>query len=650
MTQFRFLHAAVCAVAFLTCAALMAQPVTPAADLPLDALLNTPISTAAKYEQRVTDVPASVTVITAEEIARNGWHTLAEALATLPGVTLAYDRGYTYLGVRGVGLPGDYNNRFLILLDGEPLLDGVAGAIDTGTALGVDLSSLSRIEFVRGAGSVLYGSGAMFGVINLVLKSEQEASSVMVGGGSHGETIASGRFAHELGGGFSMSLTGSMQNDQGQNLFFPEFNTPENNNGVSVGHDYDNNRSLLGTVAGHGLRFLALTSTRTKGVPTTWLGTTFNEKQQFTDERTLLSMTAEHRTSSTGQLFLRTSYDRYGYHGQFPYGDVKAGDDSSSTRLNADLRYVWDAQPNHRVTFGAEYVDYVRAQYTGIQGSTTTNISDPFSVASVYAQSEYQLTHSLSVTSGLRYDRYEHVANTVDPRGAVVWHINAANTLKVLYGRAFRLPTVFELGFEDASQNFISNQNLQPERLRQYEVVWEGRLTPEVLISVSPYRLHMTDLIEAESTDLRPGTFQYQNSDNIVSQGVELQADYRRSDGLWSYVSYSRQDALEGTVREPNSAANLAKAGISTPTSRPLQGAVELVYESGRKTLAGNATAGEMLANATFSAALRPSLRFSITVRNLLNTRYATPGGPAQPEDTIAQNGRTFLLSLRVGK
>src|SRR6267154_1339454 len=191
MTQSRLLFAALCAV---VCTRLTAQALKPAEDLPLDALLNTRISTAAKYEQRVTDVPASVTVITAEEIARNGWHTLAEALAFVPGVTLTYDRAYTYLGLRGVGLPGDYNNRFLILLNGEPMLDGVAGAIDIGTALGVDLSSLSRIEFVRGPGSVLYGSGAMFGVINLVLKSEQEASSVMVGGGSHHTTKASGRF------------------------------------------------------------------------------------------------------------------------------------------------------------------------------------------------------------------------------------------------------------------------------------------------------------------------------------------------------------------------------------------------------------------------------------------------------------------------
>ena len=171
----------------------------PAGGLPLDELLNTRISTAAKYEQRVTDVPASVTVITAEEIARNGWHTLADALASVPGANLTFDRGYTYLGSRGVGLPDDYSSRFLILLNGQPMMDGAGGgSIDIGTALGVDLASLSRIEFVRGPGSVVYGSGAMFGVINLILKSEQEASAVMVGVGSHDTAIASGRFVQAL--------------------------------------------------------------------------------------------------------------------------------------------------------------------------------------------------------------------------------------------------------------------------------------------------------------------------------------------------------------------------------------------------------------------------------------------------------------------
>jgi iron complex outermembrane receptor protein len=158
----------------------------------------------------------------------------------------------------------------------------------------------------------------------------------------------------------------------------------------------------------------------------------------------------------------------------------------------------------------------------------------------------------------------------------------------------------------------------------------------------------MTGLIK-QQTDPVTGQTQFQNLNDVTSQGVEVQADYRRSDGLWSYASYSRQRALEDAKRMVNSPANLAKAGISTPTSRRLQGALELQYESGRKTFAGLETKSAILTNLTISTVLRPSMRLSATVKNLLNTNYATPGGLDHPEDTISQNGRTFLIRLRVG-
>jgi outer membrane cobalamin receptor len=648
MNEARLVPWTVCAVLLLSSGRLLAQGTDTAEDLPLDELLNTRISTAAKYEQRVTDVPASVTVITAEEIARNGWHTLAEALTSVPGINITYDRGYTYLGARGVGLPDDYNTRSLILINGQPMIDGAGGSTDIGTALGIDLASVSRIEFVRGPGSVLYGSGAMFGVINLVLKNEEEASSAMVGGGSHHTTIASGRFAHALPGGFRMSVAASIQKDEGENRFIKEFDTPENNDGVSVGHDFDNYRTLMGTVAGHGLRLLALTSTRTKGIPTGWYGTVFNGEQNINDERSLLSLTAERRVSARSQLFVRTSYDQFDWRGQFPYPGDMATTHSSSTRLNTDLRYVWDAKPNHRLTFGAEHVLNVRASYESVVGGVTKNVGGPFSVASVYAQSEFQPLHSLSVTAGLRYDRYVDVTDSLNPRGAIVWHMNDANTFKVLYGSAFRLPTVFELDFEEPSHGIIANPALKPERIQQLELVWEGRLTPEILVRISPYRLHMSGLIK-QQTDAATGLTQYLNLTDVQSQGVELQVDHRRSDGLWSYASYTRQDATSQGVRMLNSPANLAKAGVSTPTSRPLQGALELIYESGRTTLAGRETSGVFLTNLTLSTALRSSLRLSVTMKNLLDTPYETPAGPAHLQDTIPQNGRTFLVRLKVG-
>jgi len=73
---------------------------------------------ASKYDQKVTQAPSYVTIITSDEIAAYGYRTLAEILESVPGFYVTYDRNYDYLGVRGFSRPGDYNSRVLLLVDG----------------------------------------------------------------------------------------------------------------------------------------------------------------------------------------------------------------------------------------------------------------------------------------------------------------------------------------------------------------------------------------------------------------------------------------------------------------------------------------------------------------------------------------------------
>jgi iron complex outermembrane receptor protein len=606
---------------------------------PLDDLLRTPISTAAKYDQPMSSVAASVTVITAEEIARNGWHTLADALASTRGVYTTYDRNYTYVGIRGYGLPSDYNNRFLVLLDGQPLLDNISGAGEIGTALAIDLSTFARIEFVRGPGSVLYGTGAMFGVINLITKDEGERSSATVGAGNDGLRMGTARGAMTRGS-VKGSIAVSWQDKAGGDLYFPEFDSPNTNDGIVRGHDYDRYRSVLATLAWKDLRIHALNSTRRKGVPTASWETLFGADEKTADIRSLVALDYN-RSIGTGQaLSLRAFQDRFTYDGTYPYSIPSETDHSTSTRDGAELRYTWDIRPAHRLTLGSEYVYNRVASYKWTGGH---EVGSPFTEASVYAQGESRLSSRLTITAGARYDHHSNSGSRFTPRGAAILQIGEGSVLKALYGQAFRAPNVYELLYD--GPGFVRADGLRAEDIRTSELIWEKRIGRDLLLTASLFDTSVKALVRLQSLD---ENVQFQNGGRVGSRGGELQLDYRRDDGIWGYISYSGQRTTEDEQPVNNSPRNMLKGGLSSSTARKAFGSVEMQYESSRRTNGGNTTADVLLTNLSFGASLTRNVSISATIRNAFDVAYATPVGIEHRQDTILQDGRSFLIRLKV--
>ena len=128
------------------------------------------VTAASRTNESLEDAPASVTVVSSQELRAMGYPTIAEAVRGIRGLYLSDDRSYDTIGVRGFSRPGDYGNRILILLDGHPLNDNYIWSSYVGYDGMVDIDDIDRIEVVRGPGSVLYGTGAFFGVINLVTR------------------------------------------------------------------------------------------------------------------------------------------------------------------------------------------------------------------------------------------------------------------------------------------------------------------------------------------------------------------------------------------------------------------------------------------------------------------------------------------------
>src|SRR5689334_836875 len=115
----------ICAVALCLCTLGPAIREARAQDETLLFQDVTRVSGASRYEQDTREAPASVTIITAEDIRRFGYRTLAEALQNVRGMIVNDDHNYSYIGVRGFAVPGDYNSRVLFLVDGHSINEGV---------------------------------------------------------------------------------------------------------------------------------------------------------------------------------------------------------------------------------------------------------------------------------------------------------------------------------------------------------------------------------------------------------------------------------------------------------------------------------------------------------------------------------------------
>ena len=124
-------------------------------ELSIEKLLDIEVFTASRFPQKASEAPSRVTVVDSEAIRKFGYRTLSDILNSIPGVYTTYDRNYTYLGARGFGIPGDYNTRFLMLLDGKRVNDNIYDSfgIDYDGIVNVDL--IERVEFSAGPGSAM---------------------------------------------------------------------------------------------------------------------------------------------------------------------------------------------------------------------------------------------------------------------------------------------------------------------------------------------------------------------------------------------------------------------------------------------------------------------------------------------------------------
>ncbi len=636
--------------------AMAQQPAKDLGDASLAELGNIQVYSASKHLQSASDAPSSVSVITAEEIKKYGYRTLADVLRSVRGFYITYDRDYTFVGVRGFGRLGNWNSSILLLIDGHRINDNVLGDAFIGPEFLVDLDLVDRVEIIRGPSSSLYGAQAFLAVINVITRrpAQLKGLELSFAPGSFGTYEGRATYGAQFKG-IGILLSGTFYNSAGQTLFFPQFDSPMTNNGTTRNTDLENYEHVLATVSFRGFTLQGLFSARDKRVPTGYFGAVFNDPRTLNlDYHQYLDLSYQHSVAEKWDLTARTSYDQTRLQGPvvFPTG---LPDDSTAVDTYSFRGNWWDGEAKlsrtllakHTITLGTEITDNLRQD----QGNYFEGVFTPDPASSViwalYAQDEFAILHKLTLSAGVRYDHYSIFGGTTNPRFGLIYHLFPPTALKLLYGTAFRAPEPYELT-PDFGSFYDDNLHLGPEEIRSIEGVVEQGLGSHFTLAGSVFRNSIEHLI-AQATE-SDGQQIYENSGKADAAGVEVEISGHLASGVQGRASYSYVDAEEPTTHQilTNSPQHLGKLNLSLPlVEHRLFASLDAQYTSPRQTLAGNTVSGFAVFNLTLLGhTLGKHLDLSASVYNLLDKKYFDPGRPEDPEDAIQQDGRNFRIKL----
>jgi len=579
--------------------------------------LSDTVVSASGFEQKITEAPASISVISQEDLQQKRYNNLAQALGDVEGIDIGQGTGKT--GGLNISIRGMDSKYSLILIDGRR--QNAAGNVtpngfgETSTSFMPPLSAIERIEVIRGPMSTLYGSDAMGGVINIITKKvasewggsitqdytyqedrdfgDTRNTSLYASGplidGLLGLQVRGSLFNREesdlsYGSGIEVSKRGpspveGRNSNIGARLSF----TPHENHdfGLDVERSrqvYNNDECQLGTLDGLN-RNCDAAATTANG---------YSDELRFEREQIALTHTARLGFGTLDSSLMHNTTETFGR--TIP-GNVIGNDsgipgtligddrDLETTNLVFDTKLVAPIGQSHIATIGGQWW---KAEMT--DGVALDDFEQK--TWALFAEDEWRLRDDLALTLGARYDDHEAFGGHVSPRAYLVWNTTENWTMKGGISRGYRTPDLNELhsGINGVTGQgtiiTIGNPDLDPETTTSTEFgVYYDNLAG-FNANATLFHNKFKDKIASGDPVADPlcagntsGTCSQQiNVDEAVTQGLELAGSWEFAPAWTLSANYTYTDSEQKSgdnKGEPltNTPEHLANAKLNWQTT-----------------------------------------------------------------------------------
>ena len=582
---------------------------------------QTEVTTASKAPEPAALAPASITVITADEIRRSGARDITDVLRTVVGIELTRDQfGAMQFVSRGLLSPSE-SNQILFLIDGVPANIPYYG----GASLVYDdmaLAGVKRIEVVRGPGSALYGASAFAGVIQVITREGDEIDGIEASGGggsypaAHASLVAGTRLPRDGSLSFRADVLSSegpkirvladaftgIEDDNGDPVSRAPGNVPTFKDKIHVG-----GRAKFGNVSITG-SFLR----NTRGV---WLGNYVNVSdtqeyeqidayeriawnESFLDGKLKIQtalIAQQHNERETQQVYPQARFDVDNERGPWPgdfedYSSEKALDigDLASNSFSSETQVSYEVFKRNVILAGVQYhtinqTDTYFYENWDENGISQTRVDLPFNTAvtrqiiGVYVNDDWTIVGDLPglyrvrVLAGLRYDYYDDdLAKKEDfgrgpffdafaPRAGLVYEAFRGVYLKYLYGRAFRAPSFREL-YSDDPNVVVGRPTLFPETIDFHEVS-AGVARPRFQVQATAFSGKAQDLLVSRN---RGTTIEFGNLGESSTRGIEAEVRVEFLPGSMVFANATVQEARIDDIDQDSPGVTQAKGTLGT--------------------------------------------------------------------------------------